>query len=116
MKIYQTKVVEKTKMHFMINTSFPENRAVDGIMWNNIVEPNRPQTTVWRMRIAFWITKATNTHSQYVILIAVPLQQWLHERASVLRYTYIVCLVCVWYIVARMQTKFCRSCPHSTEG
>jgi len=28
MKIYQTKVVEKTKMHFMINTSFPENRAV----------------------------------------------------------------------------------------
>ena len=39
------------------------------------------------MRIACWIPKATNTHSQYVILIAFPLQQWLHERASVLRYT-----------------------------
>ena len=25
--------------------------------------------------------------------IAFPLQQWLHERASVLRYTYIACLV-----------------------
>ena len=36
-----------------------------------------------RMRIACWITKATNTHSDYVILIAFPLQQWLHERASV---------------------------------
>ena len=44
---------------------------------------------VRRMRIACWIPKATNTHSQYVILIAFPLQQWLHGRASVLRYTYI---------------------------
>jgi hypothetical protein len=27
------------------------------------------------------------TLSKYVVLIAVPLQQWLHERASMLRYT-----------------------------
>jgi hypothetical protein len=27
--------------------------------------------------------------TQYVILIAFPLQQWLHKRASMLRYTYI---------------------------
>jgi len=39
------------------------------------------------------ITKATNTYSEYVILIAFPLQQWLYERVSVLRYTYIACLV-----------------------
>jgi len=32
--------------------------------------------TIWRMRVACWITKATNTHSEYVILIAFPLQQW----------------------------------------
>jgi len=25
---------------------------------------------IWRMRFAFWVTKATNTHSEYVILIA----------------------------------------------
>jgi hypothetical protein len=50
---------------------------------------------MWRMRIACWIPKATNTHthSQYVILIALPLQQWLQERASVLRYMYIACRV-----------------------
>ena len=30
---------------------------------------------------------------QCVILTAFPLQQWLHERASVLRYMYIACLV-----------------------
>ena len=40
--------------------------------------------TIWRMRIACWITRATNPHSEYVILIAFPLQQWLSERASML--------------------------------
>ena len=33
--------------------------------------------------------KATNTNSDYVILIAFPLQQWLYEQASMLLYTYI---------------------------
>ena len=61
-------------------------------MWQNKVERGRQQVTIWRMRNACWIPSATNTHSEYVILIAFPLQQWLHERASVLRYTYIACL------------------------
>jgi hypothetical protein len=45
-----------------------------------------------RMRITCWVPKAKNTHSQYVILIAFPLQQWLKERAAMLCYTYIACL------------------------
>jgi hypothetical protein len=49
------------------------------------IEPDWPQMTTWRMRIACWIPKSTNTHSEYVILIAFPLQQWLQESASVLR-------------------------------
>ena len=43
--------------------------------------------TIWRMRITCWIPKATDTHSEYVIFIAFPLQQWLQERVSLLRYT-----------------------------
>jgi len=39
-------------------------------MWKNIVEPDRTQMTIQRMCIACWIPKATNTHSEYVILIA----------------------------------------------
>ena len=50
-------------------------------------EPDRPQMTTRRMRCACWITKAKNTHSEYVILIAFPWQQWLRERASMLRYS-----------------------------
>ena len=50
---------------------------------------------IWRMRIAYWIPKATNIHSEYVTLIAFPLQQLLQERASLLRYTYIACRVII---------------------
>jgi hypothetical protein len=48
---------------------------------------------IWRMRFACWITKVTDTHSEYVILVAFPRQQWVRERASMLR-LYIHCLSC----------------------
>jgi hypothetical protein len=52
-----------------------------------MVEPYRPQVTIWRMRTACWITTATNTDSEDVILTAFP-RQWLRERAFMSRYTY----------------------------
>ena len=60
-------------------------------------EPGRPQMTIWRMRIACCITKATNTRTGCVKLTAFPLQHWLYERASMLRYTHIACLVLYCY-------------------
>ena len=33
------------------------------------VERGRPQMTIWYMRITCWITRATNTLSEYVILL-----------------------------------------------
>jgi hypothetical protein len=42
------------------------------------------------MRIACFITKTQDTHSEYVIPVPFPRQQWLRERVSVLRHTYIV--------------------------
>jgi hypothetical protein len=91
--MFQTNVVDKIKTHIFCSIIFFffENCAVYEIMWKNIVEPDRPQMTIWRMRIACWIPKATNTHLEYVILIAVALHQWLHECASML-------LLCVHYI------------------
>jgi len=53
--------------------------------------------TIWLMRIACWIPKATNTHSEHVISIAFPLQQLMKESALMLRYTYIACLVRKWH-------------------
>jgi hypothetical protein len=78
-------------------------------MWKNIAaEWGRPQMTVWRMRIACWLPKATNTHSQYVILTAFALPHWLHERASTLRYTYIACLYKVTQFLVRNESKLVR--------
>jgi len=44
-----------------------------------------------------WITKATNTHSECVMLIAFPRQEWLRERASVSR-LYVHCLSCYLFV------------------
>jgi len=33
------------------------------VMWKNILQSDRPQIIIWRMRIAYRIPKATNTHS-----------------------------------------------------
>ena len=41
--------------------------------------------TLWRVRVAYWIPKATNAHTEYVIHTVFPLRQWLHVRASILR-------------------------------
>ena len=61
-----------------------------------ILRSGAGQMTVWRMRVACWITKAThtNTHSEYIVLTASTPQHKFHERPSKLRYTYIACLVC----------------------
>jgi hypothetical protein len=51
------------------------------MMWEKIIEPDIPKTTIWGMRPACWIPKAKNTYSEYAISIPFPLQQWLHESA-----------------------------------
>jgi hypothetical protein len=50
----------------MFSSVFSENRAVYEITWKNIAQGGRPQMTVWSMRIACWIPRATKTHSEYV--------------------------------------------------
>jgi hypothetical protein len=50
-----------------------------------------------RMRFACWITKATDAHSEYVILIAFLQQEWLRERAPMLR-LYAHCLSSLFLI------------------
>ena len=66
-------------------------------MWKNNVQPRRPQMTIQHMCFVCWITKAADKHSEYVILSAFPLQQWLHKCASMLHRTYFSCLVVNYY-------------------
>jgi len=65
--MFQTKVVEKLKTHILCSVTFLfENRAVYEKLWRNIVQMGRTQLKIWRMHIACWIPKATNTHTQVV--------------------------------------------------
>jgi len=78
--------------HFVYNNFFPPTSCRLG---RNVEEYGRARTTtdeniIWRMRIACF------TRSEYVIIIALPQQQLLRQFASVLRCTYLTCLV--WFL------------------
>jgi hypothetical protein len=70
--MFHTKFVEAIKIHVLcpIAFFFLENSTVYEIMWKTTVQPDEPHMTIWRMRIARWITKAIYAHSEYVILFA----------------------------------------------
>jgi hypothetical protein len=66
-------------------------------LWNNMEQYCRAgqatnDNTIRRMRIACWVPKATNTHSECTIIIAFPSQQWFHKRAWMLRYSACRCI------------------------
>ena len=99
--------------HFVFsNNFFQKSCHLCGNVEN--VEKTRPQMTIWCMHFACWVTKAIDAHSEYVILIAFPLQPWLHECASVFCYMYIVCLVLLYYWSYKWElfSSLPLSCPH----
>jgi hypothetical protein len=89
---------QKTYCVFCNIISF-ENRTVYEITWKNIVEWGRTQITIWRMRIACWIPKATNTHSEYVHLIAFSTATMV-ARTPVIVTLYVHCLFWFWLLQA----------------
>ena len=60
--------------------------------------------TIRRMCIACCIPKSTNTHSEYVILIAFPVQQWLDESMSMLLY---LTLPVMFWLTLKFLHPFC---------
>jgi hypothetical protein len=51
-------------------------------MEKNTVEPDRPQMTIRRMGFTCWISKATNTYSNYVIFILFFLKRFIAQKIS----------------------------------
>ena len=67
-EMFRTNVAEKIKTHFVFSNFF-FSKIVSFMRKcgkKNIVDRGRPQIKTWRMRIACWIPKATNTHTQVV--------------------------------------------------
>jgi hypothetical protein len=84
---------ENQNTYFMFNNLFFRKTCrLTEIMWKINEQPGRPQITIRRTSNACWTTKATNTHSEYVIRLSTATM--VYEGASMLRYDYIVCFVC----------------------
>jgi hypothetical protein len=109
-EMFWTKVVEKIKTHFMINNSFPENRTVYETMSKNVVNSgDTNDVAIWRICFAWWKSKATctyahahtyapgyphaRTHRPISSNYCHSTATMIRERASMLRRTYIACLV-----------------------
>jgi len=102
--MFWTRVVEKNKTCNSGSITSFSNIVLFMRYVEKYLEPDRPKMTIWCMHIACWMPKATNTHSEYVILIVVPLQERLHEHVLVLLYTYVTCLVYFIFAFFGLQT------------
>ena len=100
------KICRENQTHIILNNFFFfENHTFYETKWKNIVERGRPRMTVWPIRVACWKTKAVGTHSEFVILIAFPLQLWLYERASNVTLYVHCCFVCVCVCVVKSHAE-----------
>ena len=97
--MFQEEVVGKFKTHISYSvTFFFESLALYGVMWKNIVEPERLQMTTWRTRISCWVprlqihtigicntnclstaTLVTRTHLKVVIHTLPALEYYIHS-------------------------------------
>ena len=87
---FQTKVVEKIKIHILCSITFSWKLCR---LWDYMEKYRTDDNIIRRMRFSCRITKDKNTHTEYEMLIVFALQQRLCERAWMLRLTYIACLV-----------------------
>jgi hypothetical protein len=97
-KIFLTKVVKNIQILILCSFFFRKSCP----LWDDAEKYDTPgeatdDSMICHMRIACWVTKVPNKHSGYVTFIAFPLQQWICEHASILRYTYTACLVNILY-------------------
>ena len=101
-EMFQAEVVEKIKTHTLCSITFFQKSCRYEIMWKNIVEQGRPQMKIWRIRIACRVTNATRHTLRIRITYFFARHQWLREITSILRYTYIACLV-----ICEVESVYC---------
>jgi hypothetical protein len=90
LEVIHTKVVEKINTHFTFNDIFRESwRLRNDVERYSKAGEATDENILRPMSFKCWISKATNTHSLYVILVSFSRRQWLRQCVSVLRYTHI---------------------------
>jgi hypothetical protein len=107
---------ENQNTHFMLNNFFPRKSY---LFWDNIEEYGRvgqatDDNITRRMPSAFWIIKATDTHSEYVLLIVFCGKNG-YANATLSRYMFTACLAykCIlnfilWYSLHVFSRDTCK--------
>jgi len=100
MKVIQTKFLEKINTtHFIFNNFFPRKYEIIKKKYSTPGE-----ATDDNMMRARWLRQPTQTLG-ICYIYCLPLQQWLHERATPLRYMYIACLVTLESLKSRSRNS-----------
>ena len=104
-EMFETKVIWEIKTQIFCSIIFFWKSWLLRDNLKKIVEPDRPQMTVWRIRTPCWIPKATNTHTHthslcntHCFFIATVVAR---KRLSLT--LYVLCLSCFFII---WDTKF----------
>jgi hypothetical protein len=92
-KCFERNSRENQNTHFMFNNFFFFRKSRR--LWDvrKCCRAGQATETIWCVRVACCMPRASDSHSGCVIVIGVALQQWMHENASMLRHTCIANLV-----------------------
>jgi hypothetical protein len=104
-EMFQTKDSETIKAH-ILRWIFYYRKSYH--LWDNVEEHGTARqatddNVIRRVRVACWVTKAnthTHTHSEYVILIVFPRQQWSRKRS------YVNYLVFANFLISFVHAKY----------
>jgi len=99
---------ENQNTHFKFSNFF-ENLSLYKIKWKKYCRAGHITDDNTAHAHCMLDKKATNTHSEYIILVAFNLQQWLQERPSTLRYTYCTLPVLLFFAFIRNEVEKCRT-------
>ena len=104
-------VGKKVKTSKLCSLTLPGSRAIYEIIWKycgrgrQATEGNAIRRKLLHADDYGYTHKHTHTHTEYVVLTSLLQEKWLHERNTVLRYTYIACLVFVSCYSVRLYPK-----------
>ena len=120
--MFQTELYRNQNTHFMFKNFFPKTC----LLWDNAEKYRTTrQATDYKiirhMRLACLITEAadththTHTHTEYVILIALPRQQWFRDAPQCFVCTCVACLfLCLSLLLPSHNCISSTCCNYST--
>jgi len=81
----------------MFYTFFPpKNHTVYEVTWKHFAERGWPQITIWRMRIAHWILRATDTQTLTIRNTRCSISATIVARTRLNVALYVHCLFCLF--------------------